>query len=148
MITDAITIRQVERCDEVIWKEMVNDYDPDLKMGADAAWDKMMKCISNPETYRTGHFVIEYNGEVIGFFNIVNHLFPLQAGDVCYLADLYVVPEYRQLGIATFVLQDIIDTCTEECWERVYWVTEHGNVARKMYDKVAHPDFVRYHIDL
>lgn len=67
---------------------------------------------------------------------------------VCYLADLYVHPDYRRRGIASMLIRHLLDRAKTENWQRVYWVTEKDNPARELYDKFASDDFVRYHADL
>lgn len=135
------TIRTVELADKEEWKAMVADYDPDLKMGYEAAWNKIWVSDSDCN-------VVDNGVELMGFVNLVHHEFPLQAGIVCYLADLYIKPKYRRCGYARTILYHIIDVARSKGWERLYWVTELGNFARDLYDEVAHPDFIRYHIDL
>lgn len=67
---------------------------------------------------------------------------------VCYIDGLYVDPKFRGQGIARRLMKYMTDWARSEGWERLHWVTENDNPARKLYDNLAgESGFVRYHLD-
>jgi GNAT superfamily N-acetyltransferase len=72
------------------------------------------------------------------------------ATPICYLEDLFVDPLARGGGVATALIQDLVDLGKARRWSRLYWHTRAGNEsARRVYDRfVAADDFVRYELDL
>lgn len=131
------------RDDYTVWRSMVNDYDCDITDDrASNAWEKIFQ--AGTGIYAIMIFV---NDIPAGFYHYNFHEFAFATGTTCYLSDLYVVPQYRRNGIARIVLNKLITRANQEHWERLYWVTEHGNSARSLYDEVAQAEFVRYHID-
>jgi GNAT superfamily N-acetyltransferase len=65
---------------------------------------------------------------------------------VCYLQDLYVLPEVRRQGVARALVEAVAAQARERRAERYYWLTqEHNKTARSLYDKVARcGGFLRY----
>jgi GNAT superfamily N-acetyltransferase len=136
-----IVLRHPFESDRLAWKDMVLDYDPDLTPELNVAWKKIMDG-------RTKCLLATFDNVPVGFMHHVFHDFPLMDGKVCYMADLYVTPEFRRNGIARQFIDSLMVAAVWEKWRRVYWVTEHGNPARVLYDRYAEPDFVRYHADI
>lgn len=126
-----------------IWREMVRDYDADIT--ADRACNSWEKSFCNNTDITL--MMIQVDHEPAGFLHYNFHEFVFAIGKTCYLSDLYVIPKFRRRGIARCVLSNLILQAQTEGWERLYWVTEHANPARSLYDELAQADFVRYHID-
>jgi len=135
-------IRSADPTDYNSWARMVLDYDPDVKFQTYNTWAKFF----NSEA--TCLLAVK-DKQVVGFLHYLVHDFCFKTGSVYYLSDLYVMPEFRRLGIARTLLQHLLDTVRKIKSSRVYWVTEFDNPARHLYDEVGgHADFIRYHIDL
>jgi GNAT superfamily N-acetyltransferase len=68
------------------------------------------------------------------------------ADRVCYLQDLYVIPDARGLGIARTLIESVARYASDAGCARYYWLTQHHNAtARALYDKLAaHHWFIRY----
>lgn len=139
---EGLDIRQARRADHAVWLGMVLDYDADVAGLAGDAWSRIL----GDDSGVVG-LIATLDGEIAGFAHYVLHDFPFRAGPVCYLSDLYVRPEYRRLGIARALLNHLIDVCTHNNWARLYWVTEHHNPIRPLYDELGIAEFVRYHRD-
>jgi GNAT superfamily N-acetyltransferase len=69
---------------------------------------------------------------------------------VCYLQDLFVLPEARGRGVARALIEAVARAAREAQAERCYWLTQEDNkVARALYDKVAKFNgFLRYDVVL
>lgn len=143
-MTDALAIgfRPIYARDRDEWRAMIDDYDPRIADEADYAWKRFFDRSS-------GLFgrIATLDGTPAGFMHYVFHDFSVMRGPICYLADLYVKPEYRRRGLARAMLEHLIELARAEGWTRVYWVTEHSNPARALYDQYGTPEFVRYHVD-
>lgn len=139
---EGLVIRQACRADHSVWLGMVREYDADVTGQAEDAWRRIL----DDESDVVG-LIATVDGEIAAFAHYVLHDFPFRAGPVCYLADLYVRPWYRRRGIARALLHHLIELADRNRWARLYWVTEHDNPARGLYDEVGIPQFVRYHRD-
>ena len=84
---------------------------------------------------------------LVGIVHFLQHA-STTAADVCYLQDLYTVPEARGEGVARALIDAVVQAAREAGCSRVYWVTHYSNtVARALYDKIAlNSGFVRYQI--
>lgn len=142
----SITIRPACPKDERAWKEMwvmYNDF-----YGANVSeeitssiWMRILDKSSN-----IGALIAEDHNGVMGFANYVLHEYTWSSGFACLMDDLFVIPKARGNGVATLLIQTLIQMGKESGWTRVYWMTREGNtVARSLYDKFCHNDgFVRY----
>ncbi len=68
------------------------------------------------------------------------------APTVCYLQDLFVLPEVRRQGIARTLVEAVAAQAREQGATRYYWLTQEGNAsARALYDQMARfGGFLRY----
>jgi GNAT superfamily N-acetyltransferase len=89
------------------------------------------------------------DGRLVGIAHFLVHA-STSGPDVCYLQDLFTVPQARGEGVARALIDAVFDWArTRECC-RVYWHTKSSNAAaRRLYDRVAeNRDFIRYQIEL
>ncbi len=92
----------------------------------------------------------ERDGRIVGFAHSVLHAGTWTITPTCYLEDLFVDPASRGGGVASALIQDLIDLGRARRWSRLYWHTRTNNeTARRVYDRfVKADDFVRYQIEL
>ncbi len=59
---------------------------------------------------------------------------------------LFTLPEYRGMGIAQQLIQQVNQTAQQRECDRVYWLTHEDNLqARQLYDRVAkRTGFIQY----
>jgi len=90
------------------------------------------------------------DGIVAGFAVCVLHAGSWVENPICYLEDLFVDPDQRHGGVASALIQDLVDLGRSKRWARLYWHTQSGNaVARRVYDRFTPADdFVKYEMDL
>jgi GNAT superfamily N-acetyltransferase len=86
------------------------------------------------------------NEGVVGIANYVVHEHTLSLTPACYLADLFVDPAQRAVGVGEHLIGWLVAEMKREGWCRLYWHTRLNNYrARGLYDKFTpHSDFVRY----
>lgn len=94
--------------------------------------------------------VAERDGKIVGLAHTVTHLSTTRLADVCYLQDLFTVPEARGQGVARALIQAVYQRAAAAGCRRVYWQTHETNhTARALYDKLAeHQGFIIYACDL
>ena len=146
----SIIIRPACPKDEMAWKEMwvrYNDfYGANISEETTSSiWTRILDKASN-----IGALIAENHNGVMGFTNYVIHEYTWSSGFACLMDDLFVIPKARGNGVATLLIQTLIQMGKESGWTRVYWMTREGNtVARSLYDKFCHNDgFVRYTLSL
>lgn len=143
-----IVIRDVAEGDEAAWRRLwagyTRFYQTDVPESATAAtWRRML----DPQAPLFGRLA-ERDGHIVGFAVCVLHAGTWTVVPICYLEDLYVDPAARGQGVATALIQDLIERGRGHGWSRLYWHTHTGNAAaRRVYDKfVKADDFVRYRL--
>lgn len=146
----SITIRSACPKDEIAWKEMWTMYNKFYGANiseetTSSIWMRILDKSSN-----IGALIAENHNGIMGFSNYVLHEYTWSSGLACLMDDLFVIPKVRGKGVATLLIQTLIQMGKESGWTRVYWMTREGNaVARSIYDKFCHNDgFVRYTISL
>jgi GNAT superfamily N-acetyltransferase/catechol 2,3-dioxygenase-like lactoylglutathione lyase family enzyme len=89
-------------------------------------------------------------GRIVGLAHYLFHRSTTRLQDVCYLQDLFTVPELRGQGIGRLLIEAVYAAAKREGSSRVYWQTQSGNTAgRALYDKVAgHHGFIVYSQEL
>ena len=87
------------------------------------------------------------DGRLVGIVQYLEHASTTGA-DVCYLQDLFTDPAHRGQGVATALINAVVDMARESGCSRVYWVTHESNLAaQRVYDKMAvNSGFIRYQI--
>jgi GNAT superfamily N-acetyltransferase len=84
---------------------------------------------------------------LLGFAVCVVHEATWKLTPICYLEDLFVDPAVRGAGVGRALLDDLIGRARQQGWPRLYWHTQAGNPARRLYDHyVRADDFVRYQL--
>lgn len=86
-------------------------------------------------------FVAEADGQLLGLVHYLYHRSTSRLNGICYLQDLYTVPERRGQGIGRQLIAAVSEAARAAGASRVYWHTQHFNTAgRTLYDKVASHD--------
>lgn len=87
--------------------------------------------------------------QLVGIAQFLVHA-STSAADVCYLQDLFTVPEARRRGVASTLLRHVEAWALSHGCTRLYWHTQMSNhTARRLYDKVADfRGFVVYQVPL
>ena len=86
------------------------------------------------------------DGDLVGLTHFLFHRHAWRIEEVCYLQDLYVVPDMRGTGTGRALIEAVYAEADKAGAGQVYWLTqEHNATARRLYDRVgvATP-FVKY----
>lgn len=63
---------------------------------------------------------------------------PLRGAEICFLDDLYVLPEARGGRLGETLIQAVVEEAKRQGWPAVRWITAEDNArARRLYDRVA-----------
>ncbi len=89
--------------------------------------DKQMYC-----------YVAIHENNIIGLVHFREYLRPIKAASAVFIDDLYVVNDFRGMGIAQSLIKSVNDFCLAREIPLVRWATAHDNqVAMRLYDKIA-----------
>ncbi len=93
--------------------------------------------------------VAEDEGRLVGLVHYLFHRSTTRIEPVCYLRDLFTLPELRGKGIGRSLIQAVSDAAHAEGVNSVYWQTHETNAAgRRLYDSVAtNEGFIVYTLD-
>lgn len=141
-------IRDAIPSDEPAWRHLwagyLAFYDADVSEDVTAkTWERLIR-------RHDGLFcrIAESGGQPCGFSLSVLHAGTWSVEPVCYLEDLFVVPDARGKGIGEALIRDLVQQARAKGWSRLYWHTQAGNAtARSVYDRFTlADDFVRYRL--
>jgi GNAT superfamily N-acetyltransferase len=90
--------------------------------------------------------VAQRQGQVVGLAHYLFHRSMTRIENVCYLSDLYTLPELRGQGLGRALIEGVCAEAHRAGVVRVYWQTHESNAAgRRLYDQVAkHHGFIVY----
>ncbi len=151
MANSKVSIRSLNEDDEVHWHSMWSAYL--------AFYEHPLAPEITAETWRRFfddncplYCLVATDADLglLGFAAHVVHPGTWGMGNVCYLEDLYVVPEARRRGVARQMIDHLITRGKDRSWYRLYWHTDHGNhPARALYDSIGTlSDRVKYDVAL
>ncbi len=139
-----VHIETLRAADKTEWMQLARAYKKfyDDEISDDeyeAAWQRLQQGEHiNAVTARV-------SGRMVGLAHYLFHDSVWRAS-VCYLQDLYVIPNERGQGIARRLIAHIAEQARAQGAERFYWQTQkHNTIARRLYDKIAvYNGFIRY----
>ena len=142
-------IRDPAAADEAAWRQLWAGYLAFYEtVLPPAVTDRTWQRILDPTSTLFARLA-EDKGEVIGFSVNVLHEGTWTPDPICYLEDLFVAENRRGSGVGRLLIEDLVALAGKRGWSRLYWHTQTGNPARRLYDRfVAADDFVRYRLVL
>ncbi|MDB5735127.1 MAG: acetyltransferase [Alphaproteobacteria bacterium] len=82
--------------------------------------------------------VAEQNGRLLGLAHYLFHRSMIAIEPVCYLQDLFTVPQARGQGVGRALIAAVEDGARAAHASRLYWHTHETNVtAQALYDRLA-----------
>jgi len=140
----ALTLAPLGPDDRAEWDALARGYkafydDPCPDAVYDAVWARLM---AGDPVRGLG---CRLEGRLVGIVHFLFHAHSW-AGEVCYLQDLFTMPEARGRGVARALIDAAGDAARERGAAALYWLTKYDNEpARRLYDRVArNKGFVRY----
>ena len=118
-----------------LWVSYLEFYETSLK--ADVIDETFSRFIDNDQT-RQNALVAESTDELVGLVHYIFHLDTWKIQEVCYLQDLFVIPQNRGKKIGQLLIEGVYERADKYGAPSVYWLTQEFNVpARKLYDQMA-----------
>jgi GNAT superfamily N-acetyltransferase len=146
MTTPNITIRPVpadERAAwEPLWKGYQTFYEVDLSdETTDVTWARL-----HDPAEPMGVLGAYVDGKLTGIVHYIFHRSCWTIGNYCYLQDLFVAEEARNLGLGRALIAAVEAKAREAGASRLHWLTQETNaVGRALYDKLAERSgFIQY----
>jgi GNAT superfamily N-acetyltransferase len=119
----------------VLWVSYLDFYETSLK--AEVIDETFSRFIDNDQI-RQNALVAENKGDLAGLVHYIFHLDTWGIREVCYLQDLFVIPQNRGKKIGQLLIQGVYERADKYGAPSVYWLTQKFNVpARKLYDRLA-----------
>ena len=109
----------------------------------DATWARLL---SGGENEFKGLIARSSDGTALGITHYLFHRHCWSIDNVCYLQDLYVVPNARGLGVGRKLIEAVYAAADESGSGDVYWLTQDFNEqARVLYDRIGTlTPFIKY----
>lgn len=145
-----LAVRPVRREDRAQWRPLWDGYNAFYGRSGDTALPDAITDATWVRFFDPAEpvhaLVAEEGGRIVGLAHYLFHRSTTRLDDVCYLQDLFTLPELRGRGIGQRLIEAVGDSARAKGCSRVYWQTQAGNaVARALYDKVArHHGFIVY----
>ncbi len=147
MDTDAIDLRAPRPEDRDVWGDLwtgyLDYYETSLPQETyDTAFARLLS--DDPATF-SGR--IAWRGtSALGLVHWVFHAHMWRPEGICYLQDLFTVPEARGQGVARRLIEAVYANADAHGIPRVYWLTQEFNYpGRMLYDRVGvRTPFIRY----
>ncbi len=145
-------IRNVDPSDrsqwEPLWQAYLKFYESGLP---DEVTDLLWRRILDSAQEIQGRVAESKAGRLVGLVHFFPHAHTWFSSPVCYLNDLFVLPETRGSGIGAKLIATVVEEARRQQWAEVYWHTQdHNSVARGLYDKITGgtDGFVNYTIEV
>jgi GNAT superfamily N-acetyltransferase len=143
-----IETRRLQPADRPRWETLFRAYIAFYERTLDdAAFERTWREIaSGARLHGLGAWL---DGELVGITHFLVHPSSSEP-DLCYLEDLFTVPEVRGRGVATALVEAVGEWARAPGCGSVYWQTHETNAtARRLYDRLArYEGFVVYTMPL
>lgn len=152
MTSTASRIRPANESDrrqwDTLWQGYLRFYESSL---TDEVTDILWQRILDPAHEIQCRVAERGPGDLVGLVHFFPHAHTWYAKPVCYLNDLFVLPDIRGAGIGRMLIEAVVEAARRQQWAEVYWHTQsHNATARGLYDKITGgtDGFVNYTIDV
>ena len=140
-------IRAVTEADRAVWEELFDGYAGFYKTSVTAeAKAAVWGWIFGEDEFWCD--LAEVEGRVVGFCQYQLMHRSLSGAKVCYLSDLYVMPDQRGGGLGRGLIDHVIGFARARGISNVRWLTQEFNYAgRRLYDSYRpKSDFILYSV--
>lgn len=105
-----------------------------VEMDRDAVVEFLEQRIGNNESI---FFYVQQGNKILGFAQIFRTFSSASLTKVLILNDLYVIESARKKGVASVLIEKVIEQGKLEQCSRISLSTAHNNPARQLYEKMG-----------
>jgi GNAT superfamily N-acetyltransferase len=133
------TISKPVEADRAGWRRLYQLYAEFYRMPMDEATAGLVwSWLHDPAHPVKGLVAKGADGQMLGLTHYRPMPSPLRGKDICFLDDLFVVPEARGSGLGETLIAAVVEEARRQGWPSVRWITAEDNArARRLYDRVA-----------
>ena len=133
------TISKPAEPDRPGWRRLFDLYAEFYRMPMDdAIAGRVWGWLQDPGHPVKGLIAKTSSGEIVGLTHYRPMPSPLRGAELCFLDDLYVLPEARGSRLGEALIQAVVEEAKRRGWPAVRWITAEDNArARRLYDRVA-----------
>ena len=134
-----LTIRPLKSQDKSGWRQLWHDYLEFYKSTVDdTVYETTFNRLLSAEPSNQNAFLALNGTRAVGLVHYIYHPHNWKVEDVCYLQDLYVVPDCRGQGVGRALIEAVYQAAATNGTPTVYWLTQDFNhTARQLYNRVA-----------
>jgi GNAT superfamily N-acetyltransferase len=150
----SVVVRSLEESDFTAWRPLWDGYNAFYGREGETALPPAITQLTWRRFFDSAEpvfaLVAEAEGQLLGLCHYLFHRSTTRIEPICYLQDLFTIPQARGQGVGRALIQAVYDRATPYGAKRVYWQTQASNsTARMLYEKVAaHQGFLVYAHDL
>jgi GNAT superfamily N-acetyltransferase len=140
-------IRPLTPADEADWRRLWHDYLAFYETAVpEAVYAATFARLLGSDPQDFSCLIAELDGKPAGLAHYLFHRHGWKIENVCYLQDLFVLPEARGKGTGRALIEGVYAAADRAGAPAVYWLTQEFNhTARQLYDRVARvTPFIRY----
>ncbi len=147
MAHDQIVIRTLTAADEAdwrrLWRAYLEFYETEVP---EAVYHSTFARLLGDDSQDFHGLVAVLDGRLVGLVHYLFHRHCWRIENVCYLQDLYAVPEVRGHGVGRALIEAVYSAADAAGAPGVYWLTQDFNTtARQLYDRIGRvTPFIRY----
>lgn len=145
--SDALIVRPLSVSDRAQWGDLWTSYLAFYETSRPKSlFDTYFARLLGDDPRDYNGIVAERGGVLVGLVHYVFHRHGWRVEDVCYLQDLYAVPEARGQGVGRKLIEAVYAAADAAGNPAVYWLTQEFNgEARKLYDRIGTlTPFIKY----
>ncbi|MEL7109713.1 MAG: GNAT family N-acetyltransferase [Pseudomonadota bacterium] len=142
-----IEIKSIRAKDKAVWRELWTGYLVFYKSSvSDAVYDSTFERLLTDGEYEPSGYIAWEGDKALGLVHFMYHRHCWRVENVCYLQDLFAVPEARGKGVGRALIEEVYAQADQKDCPVVYWNTADDNhTARQLYDRIANKtQFIKY----
>lgn len=146
-VTAELTIRPLVRGDKAEWAELWRGYLTFYETTRpDEIFDMAFERLLGDDKQDYSGLVAEQDGTLVGLAHYLFHRHGWSAKNVCYMQDLYAVPEARGTGVGRELIEGVYAAADAAGCANTYWLTQDFNeTTRRLYDRIGTvTPFIKY----
>ncbi|MDJ0822345.1 MAG: GNAT family N-acetyltransferase [Paracoccaceae bacterium] len=134
-----VIVRALRAEDEDAWRALWKDYLAFYETSVpDVVYASTFERLLGDDPRDFSALVAEHDGRVVGLTHYLFHRHAWRIEEVCYLQDLYALPDMRGKGVGRALIEAVYAAADRAGAPTVYWLTQSFNAtARQLYDRIG-----------